>query len=215
MSRCCGSADSSQHANARCNARSQRHQGRLRPDLLWPVARDHVQRSGLAAQRRSAHAGHHRHAQLRRGLYRQQQKLAEHGGFAHDDTNVMMLLSNPSFQPSTVNSPVQTLQVAPTVLHAPGTRSQPVAVGADGRNAGAAGTPVLVVLNDVASKKTASQNIGTPFSVAYLVMVYLTAAAASTPTTQCPRFASFLWTLTWVRRITSQLPPARPPAWLP
>ncbi len=25
-------------------------------------------------------------------------KLAEHGGFAHDDTNVMLLLSNPSFQ---------------------------------------------------------------------------------------------------------------------
>ena len=24
-------------------------------------------------------------------------KLAEHGGFAHDDTNVMLLLSNPSF----------------------------------------------------------------------------------------------------------------------
>ena len=29
-------------------------------------------------------------------------KLAEHGGFAHDDTNVILLLSNPSFQPQTV-----------------------------------------------------------------------------------------------------------------
>ncbi len=47
-------------------------------------------------------------------------KLSEHGGFSHDDTNVIMLLSNPSFQASTVNSPVQTLQVAPTVLKALG-----------------------------------------------------------------------------------------------
>ena len=47
-------------------------------------------------------------------------KLSEHGGFSHDDTNVIMVLSNPSFTPSMVNSPVQTLQVAPTVLHALG-----------------------------------------------------------------------------------------------
>jgi hypothetical protein len=43
-------------------------------------------------------------------------KLAEHGGFAHDDTNVIMLLSNPSFYPGTVTSPVETAQVAPTIL---------------------------------------------------------------------------------------------------
>jgi hypothetical protein len=47
-------------------------------------------------------------------------KLAEHGGFAHDDTNVMLLLANPSFQPSTVTGPVQTLQIAPTILKALG-----------------------------------------------------------------------------------------------
>ena len=35
-------------------------------------------------------------------------KLAEHGGFAHDDINVMMLLSNPSFKSATVSSPVET-----------------------------------------------------------------------------------------------------------
>ena len=29
-------------------------------------------------------------------------KLAEHGGFSHDDTNVIMLLSNPSFSRQTV-----------------------------------------------------------------------------------------------------------------
>jgi hypothetical protein len=45
-------------------------------------------------------------------------KLAEHGGFAHDDTNVIMLLSNPSFQPKTVYSGVGTAQVAPTILQA-------------------------------------------------------------------------------------------------
>src|SRR5215472_12022346 len=43
-------------------------------------------------------------------------KQAEHGGFAHDDTNVMMLLSNPSFARHTVTSPVETTQVAPTIL---------------------------------------------------------------------------------------------------
>ncbi len=47
-------------------------------------------------------------------------KLAEHGGFSHDDTNVIMLLSNPSFTASQVNTPVQTMQVAPTVLKALG-----------------------------------------------------------------------------------------------
>jgi len=47
-------------------------------------------------------------------------KLAEHGGFAHDDVNVMMLLSNPSFSARTVTSPVETAQVAPTILQAMG-----------------------------------------------------------------------------------------------
>jgi len=47
-------------------------------------------------------------------------KLAEHGGFAHDDVNVMMLLSNPSFHPKTVTSPVETMQIAPTILQALG-----------------------------------------------------------------------------------------------
>jgi hypothetical protein len=45
-------------------------------------------------------------------------KLAEHGGFAHDDTNVVLLLSNPSFQPKTVSVGVGTAQVAPTILKA-------------------------------------------------------------------------------------------------
>lgn len=45
-------------------------------------------------------------------------KLAEHGGFAHDDTNVVLLLSHPSFKPKTVNAAVGTVQVAPTILEA-------------------------------------------------------------------------------------------------
>jgi hypothetical protein len=43
-------------------------------------------------------------------------KLAEHGGFSHDDTNVMMLVSNPTFTAGTVTSPVETDQIAPTIL---------------------------------------------------------------------------------------------------
>jgi hypothetical protein len=47
-------------------------------------------------------------------------KLEEHGGFSHDDTNVMLLLSNPSFKAHTVYAEVGTLQVAPTILEALG-----------------------------------------------------------------------------------------------
>lgn len=43
-------------------------------------------------------------------------KLAEHGGFAHDDTNVMLLIANPSLHEQTITSPVETEQIAPTVL---------------------------------------------------------------------------------------------------
>src|SRR5215831_11061515 len=45
-------------------------------------------------------------------------KQAEHGGFAHDDTNVVLLLSNPGFSSSTVKAAVGTAQVAPTILEA-------------------------------------------------------------------------------------------------
>ena len=47
-------------------------------------------------------------------------KQAEHGGFSHDDTNVMILISNPSFASKTLTTPVQTAQVAPTILKALG-----------------------------------------------------------------------------------------------
>jgi Type I phosphodiesterase / nucleotide pyrophosphatase len=47
-------------------------------------------------------------------------KLMEHGGFAHDDTNVMLLVSNPRFEHKTVTGPVETTQVAPTILQALG-----------------------------------------------------------------------------------------------
>jgi type I phosphodiesterase/nucleotide pyrophosphatase len=64
-------------------------------------------------------------------------KQAEHGGFSHDDTNVVLLLSNPSFQPRTVNTVVGTAQVAPTILDALGINPNALdAVRAEG-------TPVL------------------------------------------------------------------------
>ena len=47
-------------------------------------------------------------------------KQEEHGGFSHDDTNVVLLLSNPSFKPNTVSAAVGTAQVAPTILRALG-----------------------------------------------------------------------------------------------
>ncbi len=47
-------------------------------------------------------------------------KLAEHGGFSRDDTNVILLLSNPRFRAKTVTSEVETAQIAPTILAALG-----------------------------------------------------------------------------------------------
>jgi arylsulfatase A-like enzyme len=43
-------------------------------------------------------------------------KQSEHGGFASDDTNVMLLVSNPGLEAKTVHSFVETAQVAPTIL---------------------------------------------------------------------------------------------------
>ena len=43
-------------------------------------------------------------------------KQSEHGGFANDDTNVMLLVSNPSLHARTDDSFVETAQVAPTIL---------------------------------------------------------------------------------------------------
>lgn len=43
-------------------------------------------------------------------------KNAEHGGFSYGDTNVGLIVSNPSLQARVLKSPVATSQVAPTVL---------------------------------------------------------------------------------------------------
>jgi hypothetical protein len=47
-------------------------------------------------------------------------KLAEHGGFSHDDRNVLLLLSAPNLRPATVDGRVYTTQIAPTILFALG-----------------------------------------------------------------------------------------------
>ena len=47
-------------------------------------------------------------------------KLEEHGGFSHDDTNVMLLVANPSIKHKTVSTFTTTSQVAPTILDALG-----------------------------------------------------------------------------------------------
>ncbi len=69
-------------------------------------------------------------------------KQAEHGGFAHDDTNVILLVSNPNLQPATVTSFVETTQVAPTILQVLGL--SPASLQA----VQAEGTPVLPGLNN-------------------------------------------------------------------
>lgn len=64
-------------------------------------------------------------------------KQSEHGGYAWDDTNVMLLVSNPDIRPKTLHSFVETAQVAPTILQLLGLN--PSALDA----VRAEGTPVL------------------------------------------------------------------------
>jgi hypothetical protein len=46
--------------------------------------------------------------------------VGDHGGFGHDDTNVILLVAHPCFKPQTVSAPTATIQVAPTILKALG-----------------------------------------------------------------------------------------------
>jgi len=50
-------------------------------------------------------------------------KIAEHGGFAEDDTHVLLLLSNPRLEAKSVDREVTNMQVAPTILRALGLRA--------------------------------------------------------------------------------------------
>lgn len=54
--------------------------------------------------------------------------IGDHGGFGHDDTNVMLLVEFPSFTAQTVSDAATTAQVAPTILAALGL--DPSALGA-------------------------------------------------------------------------------------
>jgi hypothetical protein len=63
--------------------------------------------------------------------------IGDHGGFAHDDTNVILLVANPAFTEQTVLAPTATRQVAPTIVRALGL--DPTALDA----VRAEGTPVL------------------------------------------------------------------------
>ncbi len=51
-------------------------------------------------------------------------KLSEHGGFSHDDTNVVMLFANANFAAQTVSAATETTQVAPTILKVLGLNPQ-------------------------------------------------------------------------------------------
>ncbi len=46
--------------------------------------------------------------------------IGDHGGFGHDDTNVMLLVENPRFTPQTISVTTRTAQVAPTIVKALG-----------------------------------------------------------------------------------------------
>jgi len=44
-------------------------------------------------------------------------KIAEHGGFTEDDTHVALLIANPHLNKGSISTPVETTQIAPTILH--------------------------------------------------------------------------------------------------
>jgi len=46
--------------------------------------------------------------------------IGDHGGFAHDDNNVVLLVTNPAFTAQTISAAVATTQVAPTIVQALG-----------------------------------------------------------------------------------------------
>jgi hypothetical protein len=46
--------------------------------------------------------------------------IGDHGGFAHDDTNVILLIAHPDFTARTVSATTTTTQVAPTIVKALG-----------------------------------------------------------------------------------------------
>jgi hypothetical protein len=50
-------------------------------------------------------------------------KDAEHGGFGLDDTSAALIVSSPHIEPVTVQSPVETMQIAPSILRALGLKS--------------------------------------------------------------------------------------------
>jgi hypothetical protein len=74
-------------------------------------------------------------------------KVSEHGGFAYDDRNVVMIVSNSSYSPSVYTGTVETRQVAPTILQALG--FDPSALQAVQKE----GTEVLPGLPFTSSKK--------------------------------------------------------------
>jgi arylsulfatase A-like enzyme len=51
-------------------------------------------------------------------------KIAEHGGFSDNDTNVALLVSFPRLHRQEIKTPVQTAQIAPTILAALGLNPQ-------------------------------------------------------------------------------------------
>ena len=96
------------------------HSNRPRPDLLWPGASLNYNQPGLGRNEDPRTPDIIVTPNVGVTYTGSTAKLMEHGGFAHDDTNVMLLVENPAFHPALVSAGVGTNQVAPTILQALG-----------------------------------------------------------------------------------------------
>ena len=61
-----------------------------------------------------------------------QKKIAEHGVFADADLNVPPLIAHPKFSQKLIKTPVQTTQIAPTILEALRIDPDELEAGAEG-----------------------------------------------------------------------------------
>jgi arylsulfatase A-like enzyme len=108
-------------------------------------------------------------------------KYMEHGGFGQDDSQVVMLLANPAFTPTTVTRQVYTTSVAPTILKTLGMDPNELQAVANPKNHPPA--PVLPGIGmDGSSPPAAITDLSAQATGTSTVLLTWTATTSSGPT---------------------------------